>query len=165
MTISGNRLPGDAELIRTASIGSREGWYLLMYLRRSDPEDRARSFLLCAGRFDTETGWRRFLKGLPEREPAEKFVLRNFGIPYDLSVFYSTRAWTNLDAERWLERKLRNRQDPRNFLREERDRKRPFPVGLGHMRANPGKWVVAKIPGKARGPGISGPGISGDGPV
>lgn len=151
MTVSRNRLPGDAELIRTASIGSREGWYLLMYLRRSDPRDKAGNFLLFAGRFDTESGWGRFRKGLPEREPAEKFVLRDFGIPYDLSVFYSTRAWTNLDARKWLDRKLGNRQNPRKFLREEQDRNRPFPVELGRMRANPGKWVVAKIPGRDKG--------------
>lgn len=144
------RRTGEAELMRTVSVGSREGWYLLMYLRYVDPEERAKNFRLGVGRFDTPKGWERFLNGL-SGEPAATFTLRKFGIPYDNSVFYGTRAWTNFDAFGWIRGKLSRRTNPRRFLRDEETRERPFPIGLPDLEMHPGKWVLARIPARAKG--------------
>lgn len=143
------RRSGEAELMRATSVGSREGWYLLMYLRYVDPDERARNFRLGVGRFDTPRNWERFLDGL-SGEPAAAFTLRNFGIPYDNTVFYGRRAWTNSDAFRWIRGKVLRRTNPRRFLRDEETRNRPFPVGLSDLERNPGKWVLARIPPRAK---------------
>ena len=144
------RRSGEAELLRAVSVGSREGWYLLLFLRYVDPDERARNFHLGAGRFDSPKGWGRFMKGL-SGEPAAAFTLRNFGIPFDNTVFYGSRGWTNCDAFRWIRKKILRRTNPRRFLRDEETRENPFPIGLSDLAGNPGKWVLARTFPRAKG--------------
>lgn len=135
----------DLFLERSASVALPSGKAILLEAYATDPDDGGNSFLLYAGRLDSEEGW----KGLEDSldgEPAGKFLVSDLGIPFDLGM-RNRRAWTNLYAKTWLGRKL-----SRAVSGEEYFRGNPFgkggkriPLGQEDLEANFGKWVLAKV--------------------
>lgn len=136
---------GESVLWRNAAVSCAGGWIALMAIfRYVDPEDKTRNYRLNLGRIDTRKGWESYVKGL-SGEPAETFKVSSLGIPDDLSVYYSTRAWTNFDAKRWLSSKIRRTVPEKIFLREEESRgMQRIRIPLSEVKARPRKWVVMR---------------------
>ena len=138
---------GESVLWRNASVSCLGGYVaLILVLRYMDPDDRAKSFRLVIGRFDTRKGWERYIEGLEKLEPAATFTLASIGIPENLRVYYSNRAWTNHDMRRWFRSKVGRTITETEYRRREnsRNEKSRIRLPVEFLKGNPGKWVVAK---------------------
>ena len=105
--------------------------------------------VLFAGRSDSEDGWRRLFGEIPG-DPAGTFLLGSVGIPENLGVKDSGRAWTNLRARAWIDSRIRKALPREEFEERESEREESsrFPFGISFLEENRGKWVLGKVPAR-----------------